>query len=94
MSRVDRGRWVILFDDKTPPAFWSSERETLERLCDQLRGTFPTAQVVWEPSTPSVTWLPIRRLSRSEKAPLLCLRPVDRGAPVAHGPQDPILRIA
>ena len=55
MSRVDRGRWVILFDDETPPAFWSSERETLERLCKQLRDAFPTARVVWQPSTPSGT---------------------------------------
>ena len=55
MSRVNEGRWVILFDDKTPPAFWSTERETLERICTQLRGAFPTARVVWQSSTQSDT---------------------------------------
>jgi hypothetical protein len=56
MSRVARGRWVILFDDETPPAFWSTDRDMLERLCQQLRGPFPSARVVWEPSsTPSDT---------------------------------------
>ena len=43
-----KGRWVILFDDHTPPALWSAERETLEAICHHLRRACPTARVTWQ----------------------------------------------
>lgn len=52
-SSKHNGRWVILFDDHTPPAFWSSQREALESICLHLRQTCPSARVVWQDATPS-----------------------------------------
>ena len=47
-SSPPKGRWVILFDDHTPTAFWSSQREVLDNLCRQLHHTCPTARVAWQ----------------------------------------------
>lgn len=51
-SSNNTGRWVIVFDDHTSPAFWSTHRETLESICLHLRQTCPDARVVWQDTLP------------------------------------------
>ena len=48
-----KGRWVLVFDDHTPPAFWSIDRETLDRICVHLKDTCPTARVMWQEAAES-----------------------------------------
>lgn len=47
-QRRTAGRWVIVFDEREPPLFWSDRRDALEILCKRLKTNCPKARVIWE----------------------------------------------